>query len=604
MATIQSILNKIATMASRTGLFSIQKGEFFDTLTDITNKVKEVNDNVNSVAKSLIWQSPVANFADLATTYPNAVQGWAAMVTSLGFVYSYNGSAWKSTGLNSFPADVATKASLAKTLTIFNVAVDYRISNFVRKISVKGNYRDRYFTLIGINYGFNEVGKFKIYAYLYDISQGKLIAALDHTQDADAEGEKYYTFNKINYGDLEFQILLDWDNRFAFDISAHQNDWDNYGIRKVEDLNIYSIYKNKFEKIGLLGDSIVELNQYVVGTKTVGWWNVANAILDAPFELSHMSNTVATFAKSGKTAYELYELGYANAAANSDADAVIVCCGTNGFAVGSTSSEIASDIFKIWDLILSKGKVVISIPVFPRSNYNIEVAQINKLLHERSLKNSNIILLSDVSNIINNPNSDGANFGLNPIFTGDGTHPNEIGDAVIGKELARSLMPFFNGAKRLAGLSIIHNPHFVGDNNGLADWWENSGGGLGTVTTTKVSLGHGYFAQKFEFETTNQYSFQTSVNTIIPGGKVKVRAKVKVSGNISTNGQISISMRAFTSSSNITTSADVNRYITDVQTIVLDELTIPAETTSVSIYIVVVGTGTVELSSVSALYSL
>ena len=87
---------------------SIQKGEFFDTLTDITNKVQEVNDNVNSLAKSLIWQNPVANFAALATTYPTPEIGWAAMVTSLGFVYSWNGTAWKSTGLSSFPGDVET----------------------------------------------------------------------------------------------------------------------------------------------------------------------------------------------------------------------------------------------------------------------------------------------------------------------------------------------------------------------------------------------------------------------------------------------------------------------------------------------------------------
>ena len=108
MPSIQSILNKIASMANRTGLFSIQKGEFFDTLTDITNKVQEVNDNVNSLAKSLIWQNPVANFAALATTYPTPEIGWAAMVTSLGFVYSWNGTAWKSTGLSSFPGDVET----------------------------------------------------------------------------------------------------------------------------------------------------------------------------------------------------------------------------------------------------------------------------------------------------------------------------------------------------------------------------------------------------------------------------------------------------------------------------------------------------------------
>jgi len=91
MASIQSILNKISNLASRTGLFAIQKGEFFGLLNDMTNKVSEINDNVNSVAKSLIWQAPVANFAALATTYPIPLIGWAAMVNDEGIVYSYNG---------------------------------------------------------------------------------------------------------------------------------------------------------------------------------------------------------------------------------------------------------------------------------------------------------------------------------------------------------------------------------------------------------------------------------------------------------------------------------------------------------------------------------
>jgi lysophospholipase L1-like esterase len=373
---------------------------------------------------------------------------------------------------------------------------------------------------------------------------------------------------------------------------------------KVPLSQIQENYKTKFEKIALIGDSIVELNQYFVGTKTVGWWNVANSILDAPFELSHMSNTVATFAKSGKTAYELYELGYATSAANSDADAVVVSCGTNGFAAGSTSFEIAVDIFKIWDLILSKRKVVISIPVFPRSNYNTQVAEINKFLHERALTNPNIILMSDVSNSINNPISDGDNFGLNSLFTDDGTHPNELGDSIIGESLALALTPFVKGNKRPAGISIVNNPYFIGDNNGLSNWWENSGSGLGSVIPTKISLGNGYFAQKFEFDTTNQYLFQTSVNTINIGRKIKVRAKVKVSGVISQNGQIGISIRSFTPTSNHTITADVNRYVTKEQTIVLDELTVPIGTTSISIYIILFGTGIFEIRDLSVLYVL
>jgi len=102
-------------MAAKVGLYSISKGDFFGTLNDMTDEIKKVNDNVNSVAKSLIWQAPVSDVAALATTYPTPVLGWASMVTSLGFVYSWNGTAWKDTGLKAFPEDVLQKTS--QTLT-------------------------------------------------------------------------------------------------------------------------------------------------------------------------------------------------------------------------------------------------------------------------------------------------------------------------------------------------------------------------------------------------------------------------------------------------------------------------------------------------------
>ena len=100
-------------MAAKVGLYSISKGDFFGTLNDMTDEIKKVNDNVNSVAKSLIWQAPVSDVAALATTYPTPVLGWASMVTSLGFVYSWNGTEWKDTGLNSFSSDVAIKSEVS-----------------------------------------------------------------------------------------------------------------------------------------------------------------------------------------------------------------------------------------------------------------------------------------------------------------------------------------------------------------------------------------------------------------------------------------------------------------------------------------------------------
>lgn len=71
------------------------------------NVVDTVSDKAyNQVidAARLIWQEPVDTFADLATTYPNAEEGWAAMArevvvgfngASVNRVYRYDGAEWK-----------------------------------------------------------------------------------------------------------------------------------------------------------------------------------------------------------------------------------------------------------------------------------------------------------------------------------------------------------------------------------------------------------------------------------------------------------------------------------------------------------------------------
>lgn len=76
----------------------------------------------NPITLSLIQQNPVANFAALATNYPNPLRDWAAMVEDEGVVYCYNGVAWASTGLKKFPEDVAVKRDI-KDLTSLTDAV-------------------------------------------------------------------------------------------------------------------------------------------------------------------------------------------------------------------------------------------------------------------------------------------------------------------------------------------------------------------------------------------------------------------------------------------------------------------------------------------------
>lgn len=70
-----------------------------------------VNDNFKKIARDLnnlsgdvlasvidgarlTWQEPVDTFANLTTVYPDAQEGWTAMVRDTGVVYRFNGAAW------------------------------------------------------------------------------------------------------------------------------------------------------------------------------------------------------------------------------------------------------------------------------------------------------------------------------------------------------------------------------------------------------------------------------------------------------------------------------------------------------------------------------
>lgn len=61
--------------------------------------MQKINANIEeTIAPILTVKADVAAFADLATTYPNPEFGWAARVTEDGFIYSWNGFAWKNAG--------------------------------------------------------------------------------------------------------------------------------------------------------------------------------------------------------------------------------------------------------------------------------------------------------------------------------------------------------------------------------------------------------------------------------------------------------------------------------------------------------------------------
>lgn len=63
----------------------------------------EVDNKINQVIISLDWKESVATYNDLATTYPNAEDGWTANTKDTDITYRYNGSAWIAISANSMP---------------------------------------------------------------------------------------------------------------------------------------------------------------------------------------------------------------------------------------------------------------------------------------------------------------------------------------------------------------------------------------------------------------------------------------------------------------------------------------------------------------------
>lgn len=114
MASLQQIISWF-----QTGLFPTAD-QFRQTWLSYWHKSEKIpqsqifglQETIEAATRGLIYQNPVTNVADLYTTYPNAKVGWAAMVTSEGYIYSYNGTDWANTGLKEFPEDVATKEDL------------------------------------------------------------------------------------------------------------------------------------------------------------------------------------------------------------------------------------------------------------------------------------------------------------------------------------------------------------------------------------------------------------------------------------------------------------------------------------------------------------
>ncbi len=108
-------------------------------ITDSYTK-SEVDNIVSEIETNIVWKEAVANYSDIATTYPNPEEGWTVNVTSTNETYRYDGSEWVMINANSIPeattsiSGLMTSAHVIKLNSIeegaeVNVQADWNQTN-------------------------------------------------------------------------------------------------------------------------------------------------------------------------------------------------------------------------------------------------------------------------------------------------------------------------------------------------------------------------------------------------------------------------------------------------------------------------------------------
>ena len=87
------ILSKINAVAMQTSnnftLLNANKAESTEVYTR-----EEVDNLISALKQECDWKEAVETFDDLATTYPDAEEGWTVTVKDTNIIYRYNGTAW------------------------------------------------------------------------------------------------------------------------------------------------------------------------------------------------------------------------------------------------------------------------------------------------------------------------------------------------------------------------------------------------------------------------------------------------------------------------------------------------------------------------------
>lgn len=78
----------------------------------------EVDNKISTLETNIDWKETVATFSDIATTYPNPVDGWTVNVKDTDYTYRYNGSAWVAISANAIPQATTSVNGLMTTTQV------------------------------------------------------------------------------------------------------------------------------------------------------------------------------------------------------------------------------------------------------------------------------------------------------------------------------------------------------------------------------------------------------------------------------------------------------------------------------------------------------
>lgn len=78
----------------------------------------EVDNKISTLETNIDWKEAVATYDDIATTYPNPVDGWTVNVKDTDYTYRYNGSTWVAISANAIPQATTSVNGLMTTTQV------------------------------------------------------------------------------------------------------------------------------------------------------------------------------------------------------------------------------------------------------------------------------------------------------------------------------------------------------------------------------------------------------------------------------------------------------------------------------------------------------